>query len=182
MATLIDFGGRITQGTVVYGVQWGGSSISPLSIVLTNACDFENDKASYLIVAALVPAAETIQASKEFASRIGEVQDGQISNAKWKKVKEWLEGYIYNKNVSRYYLLHPGEVFDSPLLLVDFQCVTSIPINAGVSLDPVAQLPSPYVEQMMVQFASYIARIPVDREVDSTRAAEELMSPITHAG
>lgn len=179
MATLVDFEGRITQGTVVYGVNWGGSGINPLSIVLTNACDFENDKASYLMVAALVPAAETIQASKEYISRIGEITDNKISNAKWKKVKEWLESYIFNKNVSRYYLISPGQVFESPLLLVDFQCVTSIPISAGMPLDPVAQLPSPYVAQMMVQFASYVARIPVNRELDSSIAARELIAPIT---
>jgi len=180
MATFIEYNGDITQGTVIDGVNWGPDDDS-LGIVLTNECDFENDKAGFVIAAALVPAADTIQLSKEFLSRMSGLDDSAIIKKKrWDSIQSWLETFIYNKNVSRYYLIRPGKDMDWPLFFVDFQHIISIPISSVASLQSIAQLPSPYKEQMMVQFASYIARIPVDREEDVISVAEELIAPRTH--
>lgn len=62
---------NITQGSIVSGVDWGrGEEIPVLSIVLSNACDFEHDKLSFLIVAALVPAKETLMSTKEYKGKV----------------------------------------------------------------------------------------------------------------
>jgi len=130
---------------------------------------------------ALVPAVETVQSTKEYASMLPSSDEEEISRKKWQSILRWLEGFIFNKNVSRYFLTRPGNAIICPLLMVDFQRLTSIAIDLVDDLRPVAQLPSPYKEQMMVQLASYMARIPVDREPDSESVAEQLIAPRSHA-
>ena len=71
MQWVIEKKGNITQGSIVSGVDWGRGEDNPaLSIVLSNACDFEHDKLSFLIVAALVPAKDTLMATKEYKSKV----------------------------------------------------------------------------------------------------------------
>ncbi|MBR5907043.1 MAG: hypothetical protein IKZ50_01455 [Bacteroidales bacterium] len=177
MAHLVDCV-KLCQGSILDGVDWGQGESNPLSIVLTYDCDIINDKASYIILAALIPAKPTIVTSKEYLSRIQGYNNGEISKEKWKKIKEFIEGYIYNKGVTRYYFIDPHPILDAPYLLVDFQHIMSIPFDQSNQLETIAQLPSPYKEQMMVQFASYAARIPVDREEDTTPIVSDIVSPI----
>ena len=100
-----------------------------------------------------------------------------ISKTKWGKVKPFLDDYILNKGVSRYYYINMEPVVVSPPLFVDFQHIVSIPYDQINEFDNVAQLNSPYREQMMVQFASYTARIPIDRINDTTDLARNLIEP-----
>lgn len=158
---------NITQGSIVYGVDWGfGDANPPLSIVLSNACDLSHNKSSYLIVAALVPALEILSQSKEFLSNtLGASKDKGISSKQWKALSEMLKSYIHNKNICRYYFFDPRPVIDCDLLLVDFQLIKSIPIDS-CKLDNEGQMKSPFTEQMMMRFTSYTARIPSDRVDD----------------
>ena len=66
---------------------------------------------------------------------------------------------------------------ESPPLFVDFQHVVSVPFAEINILENLAQLDSPYREQMMVQFASYTARIPIDRINDTSDLAKNLIEP-----
>lgn len=177
MARLVECE-KLSQGTVLDGVDWGQGESNPLSIVLSNECDIINDKASFIIVAALIPAKDTIISSKEYLSKIEGYNPGEVGEKKWKKLKEFIEGYIYNKGVTRYFFIDPSPVLEVPFLFVDFQHIVSIPFEDCKDLETIAQLPSPYKEQMMVQFASYTARIPVDREEDTTAIVEEIVEPI----
>lgn len=176
MAHLVQGSGTIAQGSILFGVNWGLDP-NPLSIVLTNECDIVNGKASYIIVAALVGAKDTITESKEYKDKTEGVVNNEVKNKTWKTLQNFLNGYIYNKNVTRYYFIDPGEAIEVPYLLVDFQHIQSIPIESIDSYDVVAQLPTPFKEQMMVLFASYTARIPVDREEDTTKIIENLIEP-----
>jgi hypothetical protein len=137
-----------------------------------------NDKASFIIVAALVPAKSTIINSKEYISRIESYNQGEVGKEKWKKLKDFIDSYIYNKGITRYYFINPNPVLEAPYLFVDFQHILSVPFEDCIGIEPIAQLPSPYKEQMMVQFASYTARIPVEREEDTTAIVEEIVEPI----
>ena len=58
--------GIITQGTIVDGVDWGRGEYNPLSIVISNACDLEHGNSSFLLVAALESAKDTLQNTDEF--------------------------------------------------------------------------------------------------------------------
>ncbi len=169
---------KFSQGSVLDGVDWGLGESNPLSIVLSNECDLINDKASYIVVAALVSAKTTIINSKEYISRIEGYNRGEVGKDKWKKLKDFIDGYIYNKGITRYFFINPRPILEAPFLFVDFQHITSIPFIECKDLETIAQLPSPYKEQMMVQFASYTARIPVDRDEDTSLIVEEIVEPI----
>ena len=169
--------GVLHQGSVLYGVDWG-AEFNPLSIVLSSECDILNDKASFLIVATLLPAKETLTQSKEYINKAGAAKDDILPSKAWKSLCDFLEGYIYNKGITRYYFIDPRDAIDAPYLLADFQHVTSVSIDVARKLDIVAQLPSPFKEQMVVQFASYSARIPVERDPDVTPITEFLIDPL----
>ena len=177
MAHLEKTDGVLHQGAVIYGVDWGVED-SPLSIILSSECDILNDKASFLIVAMLLPAKETLTQSKEYINKASGAKDDLLAAKAWKSLCDFLEGYIYNKGITRYYFIDPRDAIDAPYLLVDFQHITSIPIDSAKELEIVAQLPSPYKEQMVVQFASYTARIPVERDPDISPITEFLASPL----
>ena len=156
---------RITQGSIIDGVDWGLGDANPLSIVLSNACDIDHGKCSFLIVLALLPAEETLSNSKEFKSKVESANEIKgLKSKAWNSLCDFLKGYIHNKNICRYYFFDPrSELEDAPLFVVDFQMIKSVPFEEINKLENLAQLSSPFVEQMIIHFASYTARIPSDR-------------------
>ena len=163
MAWLTDQNGKLTQGTVIDNVDWG-NGVNPLSIVMSNPCDLEYGKASFLLVAALIPANNTLQITKEFQNKVTSANaNKQLSKGSWKALFDYLASFIHNKNIVRYFTIDPNEIIDSDVLFVDFQLLKSIPISQIEGLNLIAQLPSPFVEKMITHFASYISRIGVDR-------------------
>lgn len=176
----VNESGDITQGTVVSGVNWGyEEDIQPLSIVLSNACDLEHGKADFLIIAELVDAKEIITSSKEFKSYLPE-KEGILKKKQSNSIKDLLERYIHNKSINRYYFIEPGNVFKDilPLLLVDFQHIQSIPIESSKELEVICELPSPFREQMMLQFSGYTSRVPVCRSTNIEEIIEKLVEPL----
>jgi hypothetical protein len=181
MAKLIASTEILTQGTVVDNVNWGNPEDDYLGIVLSNPCDFENDKARYVLIAGLVPAANTIQASKEFKNKLENVPEGQttLSKGKWEKVIDLFRKYVHNVDIGRYFFIDTSDAFDSPYLLVDFQRVITLPISERETLSIEGQLPSPYREKMIMHFSSYVARIGVDRIKDEDGLYQHLALPFT---
>lgn len=51
-----------------------------------------------------------------------------------------------------------------PVLAVDFQMLVSIPLTQIESLEGVAELRTPYREEMMHRFTAYTGRVPVERD------------------
>ncbi|MDK2977991.1 MAG: hypothetical protein PWP52_705 [Bacteroidales bacterium] len=168
----------ITQGTVLDNIPWELDP-APLGIVLSNPCDLEWGKASYLLVASLVPAKETIQMSKEFKQKVESAKDYVISKTKWKSFEVYLKQFINNQNIARYYFIDPTNAIEAPLLFVDFQHLLTIPIFKKDNLEIVAKLPSPHTEKMISHFSSYISRIGVDREnkEDAEALINQLAAP-----
>lgn len=173
----LERSGVFVQGAVLNGVDWGLSH-NPLSIVLTSECDIIHKKASYIIVASLVPAKEVITQSHEYIELIQGVNQDGVSAKKWEKISNFLNNYIHNKGITRYYFIDPAEAFEAPYLFVDFQHLRSIPYSDACKLEILAKLPTPYKEQMIVQFTSYLARIPVDRTEDTTEIIEKIITPL----
>lgn len=160
--------GKITQGSIIEGVDWGFDEAPPLSIVLSNACDIENEKCSFLIVSGLVPAIETLHLSKEFCNLV-EKSDAnkRLSNKGWDALCKFLKDYIHNKNICRYYFFNPEPIIECDPLLADFQMIKSVPPKDIIRLQNVGKLASPFIEQLIVHFTSYSARIPSDRVISS---------------
>jgi hypothetical protein len=154
----------ITQGSIIDGVDWNLGDDNPLSIVLSNACDIEHEKSSYLIVIALLPAVEILSVSKEFKSKTSTANANKaLAKGAWRSLTEFLTAYIHNKNITRYYFIDPTPIIDSQILMADFQLIKSIDIHDASNFENIAHLSNPFLEQMIIHFASYTARIPSDR-------------------
>jgi hypothetical protein len=174
MSLLIKPQTYIKQGTIVDGVPWPFDP-KPLGIILSNPCDLELGKASYLLIASLIPAKETLQYSREFINKI-DPTNYTLKQRQWNSLKDIIVNYIHNKNIARYFFINPNNVITAPYLFIDFQHLLSIPIDGKETLISIAQLPSPYAEQMIVHFSSYISRIGVDRINDEK--TEEIINEI----
>lgn len=154
---------EITQGTIVDGVDWGLGDCNPLSIVISNACDLEHDHSGFLMVAALERACDVLQSSREFKSLVKDAKDHFLSKKQMDALNRFLLGYINNKSICRHFFFDPKPVIDMDSVVVDFQHVKSLDVEKISELEPLAQMKHPFVEQMMMRFTSYVARIPVDR-------------------
>lgn len=159
--------GEITQGSIVEGVDWGLDEAPPLSIVLSNACDIDNNKCGFLIVLGLVPAQETLLISKEFKNKVeGANENQELKERPWRSFCEFIKNYIHNKNICRYYFFDPTPIIDAPLFFADFQMIKSIPYSNVTQLKCIGRLSSPFIEQLVMHFAGYSARIPSNRVDD----------------
>lgn len=162
-------GENLTQGTILHGVDFGYGEYNPLCIVLSNACDFEHDKLSFVLLAVLDPAKETLENSKEVKALIGENGiEGMTKKSKEALLKLYSEK-INNKTIGRYYFMDPKPVIDMDPLLVDFQHVISFDydkLKAFVDNGKIVilgRMNHPFVEQMMLQYVGYTGRVPSDR-------------------
>lgn len=166
----------LTQGAIVDGIDWGLED-NPLGMVLSNACDLEHGKSSFLIVAAIIPAKDTITSTKEYLAKVPK-ETASLTKKQKDALKELLGKYIHNKDICRYYFFDTEPVFDLGLALVDFQRITSVEWETAGNLEVIAQLRHPFVEQMMMRFVAYTSRIPSDRVSEETETSylEELSS------
>jgi hypothetical protein len=169
MQWLEEANSKITQGTIVYGVDWDMGKYNPLSIVITNSCDLEHDKCGFINVLALEPAVDIIAGTKEFLSYTKDAKDFTISSKAWKSLSHYLDDIIYNKNIIRYYFFDTDPIIDAGLLVADFQRIQSIPFEKNNKLEIIAKLKSPFIEQLMIHYISYTGRIPSDRVDDTSR-------------
>ncbi|MCC5906194.1 MAG: hypothetical protein JJU13_08315 [Balneolaceae bacterium] len=155
---------EITQGTIVDNVPWEMEE-APLGIVLTNACDVEWNKASYLLIASLLPAKDILQNSTEFEQITQSAdEENKLSKTKSNSLGSFLRDFIHNTNIVRYFFIDPTPVYPSlPHFFVDFQHLITIPYSEKINLSTIAQLDSPHREKLILHFSSYVSRIAVDR-------------------
>lgn len=179
MGHLISSTNTLTQGSIIDGVDWGyGADANPLSLVISNACDFAHDKIGFIIAACLLPAKETIVATKEFQAHVANATaNHELKTKAYDSLAHLLTDYIYNKSIRRYFFIDCGDVLDCPSLVADFQQIKSIPFEEKDSLAPIAALQSPYIENLMLHFASYTARIPTDRDATEDELLTNLIAP-----
>ena len=170
MAWLTEFDkNQITQGTIVDNVPWNLNH-NPLGVILTNACDIQWDKANFLHIACLLPAKDILQNSNEFEQITSSAdEDNNLSKTKTKSLDKFFSDFIYNRNIVRFFYIDPKPVLESlPHFLLDFQNLITIPFKEEERLNPIAQLPSPHREKMILHFSSYVSRVAVDRVDDQT--------------
>lgn len=173
---------ELTQGSIIDGVDWGMGEANPLSIVITNACDFAHEKCSFINVLALESAKDVLQATREFK---GYIQNANavsgLTNKQWNSLSHYLESVIYNQNIIRYYFFDTQPVIDLGLVVADFQQVKSIPNEQGM-YEIIGKMRSPFIEQLIMHYASYVSRIPSDRVDDEQRDGyiNELAAPFHH--
>lgn len=128
-----------------------------------------NGKSSYLIVAALQSAVSVLSETKEFKNIVQDADENKgLKKKTWSSLQNYLKDYIHNKNICRYYFFDSEPVFEAGLMVVDFQLIKSLNVEEKNNISYVAQMASPFVEQMIMHFTAYTARIPSDRVESST--------------
>lgn len=164
MEWLDSYSEKITQGCIIDGIDWGMGDDNPLSIVITNACDFEHGKCGYVNVLALEPAESVIRETKEFKGLVQNAQqDHTLTSKQWKSLSKYLDDIICNKNIIRYYFFDTDPVIKAGLLVADFQQIRSLEYREESQFEILGKMKSPFIEQLMIHYISYTGRIPSDR-------------------
>lgn len=160
-----SFQAHLDQCVILRDIYFYSLDATRLGLVLTPACDIAQSKAVYVQVCALFPAWEFISSLlRNDWSNIGAL-DGkgnlrplaELSNSKKSdllgKIKQ-----LVGQRFPRYHWFAPFPG-DSEPLVGDFQNVTSLPVAEVAKLEVVAELLSPYREQVPARYAAYMGRV-----------------------
>jgi CheY-like chemotaxis protein len=145
---------------VIEKIRTGGVCRSKASgeywVVATPACDFATDRVEmvFLVGARLLDGDKKFcdwRASKRW-NGAGEEED-KASRRAYEKLSQLMR----NAGSERYWFL-PGTFF-LPDLVVDFQILKQVALNAMDDLELICQLDSPYREQFVLDVSSYYGRL-----------------------
>lgn len=134
-----------------------------LWMVLTPACDFDQNKADNVLLAKVVPLVEHHVYSKwkEEASKFEAIPEGGQGKEKAKEAMNSARGKVISlvkgKLGERYRFL-PGTFF-LPDCVVDFQELVNYPKDSAKDFKVVCSLDNPYREEMLHFFSKYYGRI-----------------------
>jgi len=147
-------------------------------IVLTPVCEIYQKKADYLTIARIIP----LDLFYESFLINSELDDDEIiglkplSNTKYSKCYyEFIDKYLKNKVIRYYFLPTDNEkMYD---FIIDFNLVESIGINNFSDYKKVAEVCSPWKEDIIASYASYCVRI--GTEEFSKQYFEKMMHKIS---
>jgi len=146
-------------------------SDSTLWMVLTPACDFEQDKAENVLLAGVGSLVDHAL-YKDWQEKAGELAavdpDKQSKEAKnaVSRARGEVKQLVMNRKGGRYRFL-PGTFF-LPDCIVDLQQLLNLPITDADLYDIVCSLDNPYREEVLQLFSNYYGRIGTpDYEFDS---------------
>jgi len=118
-------------------------------IVLTPSCDFAQEKADTVLLAACHLLADQSEL-RTFLEDTG-------SNGKRRKLEKVMNNRGEGRQADRYHFL-PG-AFELPDLLIDLRALKTIPRQQFDALAPVVSLDAPFAEALLAQFARYVGRL-----------------------
>lgn len=168
---------KLDQSVIVDQVYFYALDEVRPGVVLNPACDFAQDKASLVLLCALVDAWELIEVllktdwkRMHLADALGsEGQRSVLGDNKRKELGNRIKLVICQR-FPRYHWLLPLPATDRPLV-ADFQTLSTLPLREVSQLPKRAVLLSPFREQLPTRFTSYMNRIgvPDTAESDITR-------------
>lgn len=142
-----------------------------LWMVLTPACDFEQNKVDNVLLAKVTPLTEH-SSYKEWQEQVEyskELEPGQKKKEAEQCIKQargTVKQFVQNKKGSRFRFF-PGTFF-LPDCIVDFQQLLNLPANYEDDFQVVCSLDNPYREELLQLFSNYYGRIGTpDYEFDS---------------
>lgn len=154
----------LDQGVILKELYFYGSDVSRPGVVVTPTCDIEQGKCDYVQVCALWDAWEVVDgllhgawSGMKLVQPSGALAAGPLGKDK----RSNLEGQIrrlVTQQFSRYHWLNPPPGTTVPRI-VDFQQLASIGINEVAGSTIVAELRSPYREQLCARYAAYMGRV-----------------------
>ncbi|AXS82921.1 response regulator [Marinobacter sp. Arc7-DN-1] len=133
-----------------------------LWMVLTPACDFEQDNAENVLLARIYALPEhhlykDWQAEAKTFKELPAAQKGRKSEARVSAAKNRVKNLVNNRYKARYRFL-PGTFF-LPDCVVDFQDLVHLPNSDSEKYEVVCSLDNPYREEYMQLFSNYYGRI-----------------------
>ncbi|WP_111412998.1 response regulator [Billgrantia lactosivorans] len=142
-----------------------------LWMVLTPACDFEQDKAENVLLARVVPLTEheLYKTWKEKAREFNALEQSQQTKRNKQELSNAsgaVKNLVKNNKGNRFRFL-PGTFF-LPNCIVDFQQLLNLPKVNSDHYEVVCSLDNPYREEVLQLFSNYYGRIGTpDYEFDS---------------
>lgn len=168
----IDAPSTLDQGVVLRDVYFYADDEKLFGLVLTPRCDIEQSKADFVQLCALYPMYQFIQA---------------MLNSTWSKLNDPtkvadLRGQIRNlakQRIPRYHWFDPLPGTQVPLI-ADFQHIASLLLHDLGDIELVAELASPFREQVPTRYAAYMGRVgvPDSPEADRERWVEVVITSI----
>lgn len=132
-------------------------SDNSLWMVMTPACDFEQNKAENVLLVKITPLTEHV-IYKEWVSRKDECSEENDDSKKALKVARGKVKSLIKGAVSERYKFLPGTFF-IPDCILDFQDVMHYPRNKSDDFDVICSMDNPYREEMLHLFSKYYGRI-----------------------
>jgi hypothetical protein len=154
---------EIDQGLILDGVYFYAIDEVRPAFVLTPACDIAQQKADFLQVSAVWEAREVLQEfvqdpwRKHLSKADGTLLNGPLSKNK----EDWLVDRIKEliaQRFQRWHWLAPIPGTASPLV-IDFQLVQSVSFPDLTHARILAELASPFREQVPARYAAYMGRV-----------------------
>jgi len=134
-----------------------------LWIVLTPACDFEQNKADNVLLAEITPLKEHDLYKKwetedaKFNALSSELQRAKAEKKPVSQAASAVKDLVKGRKGERYKFL-PGTFF-LPDCIIDFQALNACPQDHTTHFDIVCSLDSPYREEILHLFSKYYGRI-----------------------
>ncbi len=132
-------------------------------VVLTPACDFEQGKVGYVLLAAASPLGEHPKYQKWLNSEPG--SGGE--NSRWNSLRQ----DVLMATRGRFHYLPAFR--EIPELVIDLENVRSVEVSDLSAFAPVASLVSPFAEALLIQYSQHRGRIGVP-DLDSDLIKERL--------
>ena len=132
-------------------------------MVLTPACDFENEKAENVLLAHLNeltnhPLYKTwVDSNAKFAQIDNKHKDYKIIETAFKDARGDVKSLVKDKKAERYKFI-PGTFF-LPNCVLDFQDLKNLPLNNQDEFEQICSLDSPFREEILHLFSRYYGRI-----------------------
>ncbi len=149
---------ELQQGVIAREVYFWSVDRFSLGIALTPACDFEQGKVELVTFCSVLDAVPVLSKllAKDLADDSGN-RSNRVSKNKLGRVKSAIEQVIKRRWL-RFHWLAPLLDSQTPQL-VDFTIVTSLPMSEAADLECIAQLRSPYKEEVSARYSAYLGRV-----------------------
>jgi hypothetical protein len=162
-----NLSGRIDQSVILMDVYFYAIDESRLGIVLTPTCDFEQAKCEWVQLCALFDAWDVIGgllrgawSGKNLVDEKGAFISGPLSKGKANEFRDGLR-ILIGQQYQRYHWFAPLPGTEIPQI-ADFQLTTSIEVGELNLSSAVAELRSPYREEVAARYAAYMGRVGTD--------------------
>ena len=173
--------GRPDQGVILADLYFYAIDARLDGLVVTPRCDVEQQKADFLTVCAVKDAESTVRSL--LAGGWSKMLDpeGQLMDSPGRNKMSDLRANLVRlmrQEIPRFQWLPPYA--PRPSSLADFQLVQSFQHDELQGIDRLAQLGSPYAEQVLARYVAYMGRVGVNdpSEAELTALVEQLVSAI----